>query len=207
MSTQALGKKIDEAVKVLYKGGVIAHATDTCYGFACDIFNKKTVARLYALKKMSHKKPVSILVGDLKTAKKYGIFNKTATNLAKKYWPGALTLVVKRKKSVPTFLNPHISTIGIRVPADAISQTLAQKYKTPLTTTSANITTLPSPYSVAEIKKQFYKKRPTPDFIIDSGTLSEKNLPSTIVDVTKGRPILIRQGSLRLSAKAFSKKV
>lgn len=187
-----------EALAVLRAGGVIAHATETCYGFACDSTNRSALARLYRIKKMSHSKPVSILVWSLEEAEKYGIFSVAAKKLAKKYWPGPLTLIVKRKKTLPVFLNPGHKTVGIRVPAHALSRKLAQKLGRPITTTSANISSMPSPYSVYAIRRQFRGQKLKPDFILDSGRLS-KNSPSTILDVTGKKPKIIRQGGLKIS--------
>lgn len=201
--TRAEAKEIDilkqmrlrKAISVLKEGGVIAHATETCYGFACDVFNKNAIDRLYKLKQMKSDKPVSILVVDLKMAQKFGIFNKCALELAKKYWPGPLTIIVKRKKTLPAFLNPKSKTIGIRVPGHKLSLELVKKLGSPITTTSANISGLASPYSVSAIKKQFSGQKPKPDFILDSGRL-KKNPPSTIIDVSGAKPVVVRSGAI-----------
>lgn len=190
---------LKEARGVLKSGGVVAHATDTCYGFACDTFNEAALRRLYRLKKMPRPKPISILVHDLKAARRFGNFNKPALTLAKRHWPGALTLVVKKTSRVPSFLNPGVSTIGIRVPTDTFSRNLARSFGRPITTTSANISTKPSPYSVTAIKRQFKKTQKKPDLIIDAGRLSKKNLPSTIIDASGKKIKILRQGSLRLT--------
>lgn len=195
-------KNLEKALAVLNDGGVIAHATDTCYGFACDIFNKKALVRLYGLKKMPQTKPISILVENLAMAKKYGVFSKSALELAKKYWPGALTIIVKRKKSLPKFLNPGTKTIGVRVPAHTLSRSLTKGFNRPLTTTSANISGEPSPYSVSAIQKQFRNQKTKPDFILDSGRL-KKNPPSTVIDVSGKTPKIIRHGSCHPVEKNF----
>ncbi len=215
---------INEAVSVLLAGGVIAHATDTCYGFACDIFNEAALAKLYELKGMSFDKPVSILVSSLAEAEGYAEFSDSARVLAQQYWPGALTLVLPRKHTppvlerpqvglrptlpvlgrpqvglrptLPAFLNPQTQSVGIRVPNHELSHALVKLLGRPITTTSANVTTLPSPYTAQAIRDQFLDRKIKPDFILDSGTLSEKNLPSTIIDMTGEKPRIIRQGSL-----------
>lgn len=182
-------------IEVLRSGGVIAHATETCYGFACDVFNKDAIKRLYELKQMGADKPVSILVDSLETAKRFGVFNKEAIKLAQKYWPGPLTIVVKRKRALSAFFNPGIQTVGIRVPGHKLSLKIAKLFKRPITTTSANVSGLPSTYSVSAIKKQFKKEKLKPDFIIDSGKLC-KNPPSTIVDCSGKVSKVLRQGSI-----------
>lgn len=188
---------LKKAVAVLKTGGIIAHATETCYGFACDALNKNALKKLYALKQMKGDKPVSILVHSLEAAKKFGVFNKNSTQLAKKYWPGPLTIVIKRKKSLPPFLNSKSKTVGIRVPDHKLSLLLAKKFGGPITTTSANISGENSPYSVGEIERQFENQKIKPDFVIDGGLL-KKNLPSTIVDYTSHEMKIIRQGDLKI---------
>ncbi|MBP9718756.1 threonylcarbamoyl-AMP synthase [Candidatus Gracilibacteria bacterium] len=189
---------LEKAVEVLQKGGVIAHATDTCYGFAADIFNKDAVEKVYELKQMARSKPVSILVSSLEEAQKFGRFNESALELAKKHWPGALTIIVRRTEQLPQWINPEDQTVGIRLPGDEISRGLASRLGRPITTTSANITTQPSPYSVAVIQEQFAGSPLQPDFYLDSGTLASTNPPSTIVDCTVEPPKVIRQGGLRV---------
>lgn len=193
-----MDKNVEKAVEILKKGGVVAHATDTCYGFAAHIFNEVAVEKVYHLKQMQRSKPISILVSSLEEAQEYGLFNKKALELAQQFWPGALTIIVKRKKKLPKWINPGQATVGIRLPGDTISRGLAEKLGGPITTTSANITTLPSPYSVSAIKKQFTGQKVKPDFYIDSGALSKANPPSTIVDCTHTGLRIVRQGSVKL---------
>src|SRR3989338_281787 len=95
---------LQKAVEILKKGGVVAHATDTCYGFAASIRSEEGIKKIYALKKMLAQKPVSILVSDIKSAEKYGLFNATAERFAEQYWPGQLTIIVERTAAVPNFL-------------------------------------------------------------------------------------------------------
>ncbi len=188
-------KEIIEAVKILREGGVVAHATETCYGFACDPFNEKALARLYALKKMSLEKPVSLLVPDIATARKLGAFSPRALELAQKYWPGPLTIIVKRTSALPKFLNPTTDTIGMRVPGHELSLEILKAFGGPLVTTSANITTQPSPYSGEEIEVQFANEKLKPDYIFGSGKIPHTP-PSTIIDCTGPHFVIVRKGSV-----------
>lgn len=179
-------------------GGVIAHATDTCYGFACDAFNQRALARLYKIKKMPAAKPVSIIIYSSKEARRLGIFNKKALALARAYWPGPLTIIVRRKKILPKFLNPKSKTIGIRLPGDKLSRMLSRALGRPITTTSANISGKKPLYSADEMHWQFAREKFKPDFILDSGRLNNKNKPSTIIDVSGGKLIIARQGDIQI---------
>lgn len=183
---------LQKAVTVLQKNGVIVHPTDTCYGLACSIFSQPALKKLYRIKKMPFSKPVIILVSSLAEAKEYGEFNKLADGLVKRYWPGPLTIVMRRKKLLPRFLNPKTETIGIRFPNHDFSQKLIKKLGHPIVTTSANITGEEEPYSVLKISQKLKA-----DLVVKGGLLPQ-NPPSTIADVSKGRLKILRQGGLKL---------
>jgi L-threonylcarbamoyladenylate synthase len=188
-----LSQQLRDAIKTLHEGGVVAHPTETCYGLAADIFQKKALDRLYALKQMSFEKPVSVLVRDLDEAQRYGEFSAAALKLALQYWPGPLTIIVPRKSTVPAYLNFGHPTIGFRVSSNKKTRELVEAFGGPLTTTSANVTTLPQAYSVQEMLDQ----KLVPDFVLDGGRIGE-NPPSTIVEVLDEELKVIRQGSIKL---------
>lgn len=156
------------AVQVLRAGGVVMHPTETCYGLAVDIFNEGALKRLYALKGRDFNKPVSMMVRDLEDAKKYVEFNEVALQLAKKFWPGPLTLVLPRKKSLPEFFNSGMNlgaqkvggqafvaqTVGVRCPDSAVSQALIKAYGGPLSTTSANVSGCAEVYKLEDYLAQ-----------------------------------------------------
>jgi L-threonylcarbamoyladenylate synthase len=184
--------KTQTAVQELLQGGVILHPTETCYGLAVDIFNKAAVTKLYNLKDMAFDKPVSILVRDLQEAEAYGVFNEKARDLAVKYWPGPLTLIVPRKAVVPKWVNFGMDSIGIRISSNKKAKELIEGFGGPLTTTSANIHTQPQAYTVQDVLDQGL----VPDFIIDSGKIGP-TLPSTILKVDGEEVVLIRQGPIQ----------
>ena len=107
-------KAISRAVEVLRNGGVVMHPTETCYGLAVDVFNEKALEKLYRLKGRDADKPLSILVDSVGMAQEYGLFSEKAGELARKYWPGALSIVVPRKKSLSEFLNKGHDFVSIR---------------------------------------------------------------------------------------------
>lgn len=186
-------ESLQQAIKVLHEGGVVAHPTETCYGLAVDIFQKRALERLYALKKMPLNKAVSILVRDLEEAQRYGVFSARALQLALKFWPGPLTIVAPRTALVPKWLNFGHSTLGLRVSSNKKTRQLVESFGSPLTTTSANVSGLPSAYSVQE----FLDQGLVPDFILDGGRLGETP-PSTIVEVKGEELKVLRQGGVKL---------
>lgn len=183
---------INRAVKFLKQGGVVIHPTDTCYGLAADITNEKAVRRVAELKQMSLEKPMSILVSDLEMFVKYGELPLEAEKLAKKYLPGALTLIVKKTNNIPDFYAENTEFVGIRIPDNKFSLGLAKGLNYPITTTSANITGLPQAYTPKEIQGFFADEEV---LFLDGGVLPYKK-PSTILKIADGRIDLIRQGEI-----------
>lgn len=179
-----------KAVEVLKNGGVVMHPTETCYGLAADVFSKKALDKLYRVKKMAADKPVSILVDSLGMAQEYGIFSDRAFDLAKQHWPGALSILVPRKKTLPEFFNPGHDYVSIRFSSDDFCTDMVSGLGRPVTTTSANIAGEPQLYKVENL--DFVKKL---DFVVDGGEISQ-NKPSTIVKVDGDKLELIRQGSV-----------
>lgn len=183
-------RAISLAVKVLKNGGVVMHPTETCYGLAADIFNRSAVEKVYALKGRDFKKPLSILVDSLGMAQEYAIFSDLAFDLASKYWPGPLSIVLPRKKKLPIFLNPDEDFISLRFSNNAFCKQLVEKFGAPLTTTSANRAGKEPYYKIHDV--MFDGKV---DLIVDGGILLN-NRPSTIVKVDGERVEILRQGDL-----------
>ena len=89
---------IKEAAKILTSNGIVAFPTETVYGLGASAFSKEAVTKLYEIKKRPIFNPLIIHVSSYDMAREYGIFNYTAKKLVKKYWPGPLTIIVKKKK-------------------------------------------------------------------------------------------------------------
>ena len=181
---------VSKAVSVLKSDGVIIHPTDTCYGLACSIFSEKGLEHLYDLKHMPREKPISILVSSIEQAKEYGEWNDLAETLANAYWPGPLTIVLKRTEKLPVFINPSIDSVGIRFPDHEVTHALIEQLGHPITTTSANISGEPEPYLIESLKI-------TPDFLIDGSALRYQKA-STVVDISKGEIHILRRGPIDL---------
>ncbi|MFC1616331.1 L-threonylcarbamoyladenylate synthase [Patescibacteria group bacterium] len=184
-----------EVVQTLLNGGVVMHPTETCYGLAVDIFDESALKKLYKIKEMDLDKPVSILVSDLEMAKEYGEFSEMALMLAKKYWPGPLSIVVPRTSKLPSFCNPENDFISIRCSNMDFCSHIVKDLKSPITTTSANVSTKPSLYKVdglSEVEKRV-------DLIVDGGEI-KKNSPSTIIKVVEDNFEVLRKGDLIIDA-------
>ena len=187
---------VKQAVDVLKQGGTVVYPTETAYGLGADFLNPEAIKKIYRIKGRNFKKLLSVIVADLKMAQKSVKFNKIALNLAKKYWPRALTLILNSKFSIPSkFKNSDYKTLALRVSADKLAGAIAKKLKNPLTATSANLSGKGELYSATAVIKEFKNKKFQPDLIIDAGKLA-KAKPSTIVKISKNKMEILRQGNV-----------
>lgn len=203
---------IAEAIAVLKSGGVIAHATETCYGLACDLSNIDAVKKVFAIKQRPEQQPISGLFTSVEEAKMYVEWNDRAEELALQYLPGPLTMILPMRHDAPSKLFPVVRdplsetdsrktengkrTIGVRISSSPVAQSLADAFGSPLSTTSANVHGKPNPYSAADIAEQFADQPVQPDLVLDSGTLPQ-NPPSTVVNLSESDQIH-RQGSIKV---------
>ncbi len=203
-------KGIEQALSILRDGGVIAHATETCYGLACDLGNPDAVKKLFAIKQRPTHQPVSALFESLEQAKQYVEWNEEADELAKKYLPGPLTLILRMKSQAPRPLFPipdpsPSPTLGVRISSHPLAQQLVSAFGSPLSTTSANLHGQSNPYSSADILSQFTSRNsepgtqhPEPDILLDSGPIPMAP-PSTVIDLTGGNSGVLRRGEIGLN--------
>jgi L-threonylcarbamoyladenylate synthase len=191
MSAKIISVKDPEAVKaalsVLRRGGVIAYPTETAYGLGADATKKAAVKRIYRIKRRPASKLLSVIIGDLRTAKKYAVVDKRTQQIVRAFMPGPLTLVCEIRPSPLKRAMPR-TELAWRIPSHWFALELVEKYGKPITATSANISGNKPNYRIKEIEKIFGKKV---DLIVDGGNLPKKAV-STIFDVKKNT--IIRKG-------------
>jgi L-threonylcarbamoyladenylate synthase len=184
---------IDMVVGVLRRGGIAAYPTDTFYGLGVNCYRDKAVEKLYGLKKREYDKPISLVVSDVAMARGVCVnIPPSFEEMAKSFWPGPLTLVLKASSRLPSILLGEDGSIGIRLPDFFWLRELIRRAGFPLTATSANISgekEISQPDKVIEI---FEGKV---DLIVDGG-MTPGQLPSTVVDLTSEKPKIIREGAL-----------
>ncbi len=188
-----------EAIFLLRKGRVIAYPTDTAYGLGCDATNNTAVKKIYKIKKRPAGKPLPVIVGSLNLAKKFFKFTPRELYLAKKYWPEALSLILKIKNKKLKMIYKNNSVV-VRVPNSKIARFLSSKLGKPIVSTSANISGKGECYNVREILKQFEGQKHRPDLILDVGQLKRRK-PSTIIRIINGEIEILRQGLVKLKIK------
>lgn len=193
--TKPTKQEIQKVVSVLEAGGVVVFPTETVYSLAVDATNEAAIKTVYELKGRGFKKPLHVVVANLEMAEKYVVVNALARKLAAKFLPGPLTLVLPKKPLVlPEILTAGFPTLGIRIPNLNLALIVAKTFKKPYTTTSANLSGGPNPYSVNEVTSQFAKdKQALIDLVVDIGELPHL-LPSTLVDLISDQPKILREG-------------
>ncbi len=186
----ALNEQIDKGIQILKRGGVIAFPTDTVYGLGADAFRSKAVERIYEMKKRPTHLPLPLLIGDVEQLAVLAAkpLPEIALFLARRFWPGGLTLVVPKAAHLPDYLGS--TNVAVRVPAHPICLALIQAINNPLIGTSANISGKPSALTAGEVKQQLGNEV---DLIIDGGRCPGGS-ESTVVDVTGGGAVILRHG-------------
>jgi tRNA threonylcarbamoyl adenosine modification protein (Sua5/YciO/YrdC/YwlC family) len=183
---------IERAADAALRGELIVIPTDTVYGIGTRPDDAAATARLFAAKRRPRDLELPVLVPDVDAARRIGRFTIEARRLARRFWPGALTLVVPRSaRSSAWDLGGNPDTVGIRVPADPTGLDVLRRTG-PLAVTSANISGSPTPVSCEEIARLFGNKVAVT--LCADGLLSGQ--ASTVVDCTLSPPALLREGSI-----------
>ena len=184
---------IGRARSVVIHGGLIVYPTDTVYGLGCDPTNEDAVRRLSEAKKRSHR-PIPVLCSSASAAMELVEMNQRALELAKRFWPGALTIVAPLKRNLPHQLHQGTGTLGVRVPAMPLCVTLLEACGGWLTGTSANLSGLPPARTAAEAMSQLGDNV---DLILDGGRL--EGLESTVVRAVDDDIQVLRVGPVRVT--------
>jgi len=195
-------KILADAVKVLENGGIILYPTDTVYGLGVDVFNEKAVEKLYLIKQRDMRRPISLMVKDLKQIESLlGKIPQKIAEVVKKLVPGKSTVLLENtlEQPIPVFQyfsenGIPLKKIGFRIPDHPVTKGLTSRLGRPISTTSANISGEKTSTSVKQIIAAFGDKL---DMILDAETLPASK-PSTVVDFTKSPFLVTREGAISL---------
>lgn len=192
-------KNLTEAVKYLNQGNVLVLPSETSYGLSCDAKNQTAVDKIFQIKQRDPSKSLLIIVPTIAMAKQYLLWNKTIDRLARKYWPGPLTIVGEAQPygKLAKGVISEEKTVAVRVSAHPILKYLSEKINSPLVSTSANLSGEGNIYSAKEIKNNFANQKYRPDVLFDAGVL-RFSLPTTIVRVGSEEIKVLRQGEIKL---------
>ena len=181
---------LPRAAQVLRDGGVVVMPTDTVYGLTCGINHHDAIKRIYKLKDMDPKKPLSILVGDMSAVGKYAKGVSTpAFRILKRVLPGPFTFIFEASAEVPKIMLRKRRTIGIRMPDNPIALALLAEMGEPLLSSSIRDPEQLFVNDPEEIEKSLGNHV---DMVIDGGILTPT--PSTVVDLSGPEPVLLRDG-------------
>ncbi len=182
-------RKIEQMVKILDGGGVIAYPTDTVYGFGCDVHNKKAVDKVYKLKGVGKKHLMSFLCPDLSGISKYAQVTDKSYRILKRILPGPYTVILRATSMVPRILLPQRRTVGIRVPDSPIAHALLNRLGRPIISSSVKNKDGEPMLDPRAISNEFGNGL---DAIIDGGFLGD--VPSTVISLIDDTLEVIREG-------------
>jgi tRNA threonylcarbamoyl adenosine modification protein (Sua5/YciO/YrdC/YwlC family) len=182
-------RKIQRAVAALNNGELIAYPTDTVYGLGCDLLNKAALDRLYQMKKMPRSQPLAMVCLDLSDIARYVLVDNTAYRLLRRLLPGPYTFILPATREVPKTIAPKRTQVGIRVPDHAVPRAIAEALGRPLLSTTA------APYGGEPLQwpEEIAAAFPDLSLILDGGPCGL--LPTTVVDLTKTPPEVVRKGA------------
>ena len=175
---------------ILKESDIIVLPTDTVYGIGCKMQATKTLVRLFEIKKRPFEKAIPVLVSSVEQASQFAWFSESELRLANRFWPGALTLILKTKKEFLALLG---ETVAVRMPRHKITLEIIQQ-NGPLRVTSCNISGEKPLTSSAEIKATF--KDNVQHYVFDKNESNFSNLPSTIVKLSNNNLEFLRIGEI-----------
>tara|TARA_B100000029_G_scaffold287768_1_gene281574 strand:- start:343 stop:1263 length:921 start_codon:yes stop_codon:yes gene_type:complete len=186
-------KNTNKAKKILEDGGLVIFPTETVYGIGCNATDLKAIKRLYKIKKRPTNNPLICHFSDISYIKKNFKLNKIACQLADKFWPGPLTIILKKKEDskIHPILSNNTKFVGCRIPKHPLAQKLLKKLNFPVAAPSANISNKLSATNTSHLKDFFDENI----YVLDGGK-SFYGLESTVIDIKNNKIKILRLGSI-----------
>lgn len=187
--------KVKIAAETLRKGGLVAFPTETVYGLGADAFNSEAIKKIFEAKGRPIDNPLIIHIADKKEVYRLAReVPREAEKLINKFWPGPLTIILKKSNIVSDIITAGLDSVAIRMPNNKIALTLIKKSKVPIVAPSANLSGKPSPTMAEHAIQDLYGKI---EIIIDGGE-TDIGVESTVLDLTTNPPTLLRPGGVDL---------
>jgi L-threonylcarbamoyladenylate synthase len=197
-------RTLREAADVLRRGGVVVMPTETAYGLAAVPSDAKAMRAVFAIKARPKGKPLPFIAASIAEVSRRFRLDGAAARLARKHWPGPLTIVLPYKRG-RRFAAAGIGTGAVRVPSSAWARAVAKAGGGIVTSTSANVSGQATPYDPRGIAASFARAKRAPDLMLDAGLLPVRR-PSTIIHVKRGTIEVLRQGTLRVKSEKRKEK-
>ena len=191
-----MNNQIDEAVKILNRGGIIIFPTDTAFGIGCRIDDEKAVQRLFKIRNRPLSQATPILVSGLEMAKEYAteIPEEVIQKLINPFWPGALTIILKAKtEKIPSLVRGGGETIGVRMSNHPTTLEIIKKVGCPILGPSANFHGGNTPYEFKDLDPKLIS---LVDYVIKGECLVKR--ASTVIDCTQTPWKVLRQGAIEI---------
>ncbi|MEN3333933.1 MAG: L-threonylcarbamoyladenylate synthase [Blastocatellia bacterium] len=185
------GDKLERAASIIRNGGLVAFPTETVYGLGADALNEQAIQKIFVAKGRPADNPLIVHVGHRKDVERVAEeVSDQAWQLIGEFWPGPLTLVLKRKSEVPALVSSGLPTVAVRMPYNGIALSLIRMADTPIAAPSANCSGRPSPTSAAHVLADLDGRI---EMILDGGA-THIGIESTVLDMTGDVPVILRPG-------------
>ena len=191
---------IEKAAKALIDGHLVAFPTETVYGLGADATNETAVSRIYSVKGRPADHPLIVHISSINQLEKWAIdIQEYAIELARDFWPGPMTLILKRSELAKDYITGGQNNVGLRVPAQPIALALLAEFEKNgglgIAAPSANRFGAVSPTTASDVSEELQTYLNKDDLILDGGQCSV-GLESTIIDCTGPAPIILRPGAI-----------
>ncbi len=184
---------IAAAAELIRRGEVVGMPTETVYGLGADAWNEQAVEKIFLAKGRPADNPLIVHIADpemlpLLTED----IPETAGQLMRAFWPGPMTLILKRKPCIPDIVTASLNTVGIRMPSNSAARALIRTSGRPIAAPSANTSGKPSPTTAQHVYQDMRGKIP---LILEGGSC-RFGVESTVIDISDGKPVILRPGAV-----------
>ncbi len=188
-----LDEELNRAAELIRHGGLVAFPTETVYGLGANALDEAAVARIYEAKGRPFASPLIVHVADEAMARSLTAeWPQTAQLLAARFWPGPLTLVVKKAALIPDLVTAGLNSVGVRMPSHAMALELIRRAGVPIAAPSANRFSEISPTTAEHVRSGLGDRV---DMILDGGP-TQVGIESTVVSLTRNPPVVLRPGMI-----------
>lgn len=190
-------ENIIKTAEILKSGGLAAIPTETVYGLAADALNGEAVAKIFAAKGRPMDNPLIVHVAEFEDIERFALVREipeAAKKLAKVFWPGPLTIIMKKGGVIPDEVSAGLDTVAIRLPSHPSARAIIKAADTPLAAPSANLSGSPSPTTAQHVMSDLNGKI---DAVFDGGACGV-GVESTVITLAQGTPRLLRPGKVTL---------
>lgn len=190
-------ENINKAAEILKNGGLVGIPTETVYGLAANALDGKAVAKIFEAKGRPSDNPLIVHIADFSDIERFNLVSEipdTAKLLAKHFWPGPLTVIMKKSDVIPDEVSAGLDTVAIRFPSHPTAREIIRRSSVPLAAPSANLSGSPSPTTALHVMSDLDGRI---DAVVDGG-MSDVGLESTVITLAGDVPRVLRPGGITL---------